>query len=176
MSSSEPWRNPPPAPQLDELRSRIPPNSMFPGWLHAWWPALLCAIMISVLSTDTFSAEHTGTVLSVILHWLKPDMNWRQFDFIHLIVRKSAHFIEYFIFYLLLYRGIRGARQGWHWSWALTAWGIAAFYSILDEVHQMFVASRGPSAWDSLLDSTSAFIGLIVLFLYFRYRKSSAAE
>jgi hypothetical protein len=40
----------------------------------------------------------------------------------------------------------------------------------------MFVASRGPSAWDSLLDSTSAFIGLIVLFLYFRYRKSSAAE
>jgi VanZ family protein len=75
-----------------------------------------------------------------------------------------------------LYRGIRGAREGWHWSWAFAAWGIAAFYSILDEVHQIFVASRGPSPWDSLLDSTGAFLGLIALFLYFHFRKSAKTE
>jgi VanZ family protein len=176
MSTSEPWRNPPVPPQLDELRSRVPPQSMIPGWLRAWWPALVWAVIISLLSTDTFSAEHTGLVLQGILHWLLPQLTAEQFEFVHHVVRKSAHLTEYFIFYVFLYRGIRGARQGWHWSWAFMAWFIAAGYSALDEIHQSFVASRTASPWDSLLDSTGAFISMIVLFLMYRYRRLSRTK
>jgi VanZ family protein len=90
-------------------------------------------------------------------------------------VRKSAHFSEYFIFYVTLYRGIRGSRNGWHWSWAISAWVIAAVYSALDEIHQSFVASRTASPWDSLLDSTGAFVAMLTLFvIYWVIRKTDS--
>lgn len=152
---------------------------MIPNWVRSWWPAILVAILISVLSTDSFSAEHTGTVFSKLLSWLGFHLSEDQFEFVHHIIRKSAHFTEYFVFFLTLYRGIRGVRAGWHWSWAITAWFIAAVYSALDEIHQSFVASRTASALDSLLDSTGAFVAMIVLFLYFRFvrsRKPAAAD
>lgn len=173
MPSTEPWRNPRPAPQLDELRSRIPPHSVIPAWLRAWWPALLWAAVIFSASTDTFSSANTGTVLERLLGWLTISITEDQFDSLHHIIRKSAHFTEYFVFYLLLFRGIRSGRPGWHWSWAFYAWFIAAAYSALDEIHQSFVASRTASVWDSLLDSVGAFFGLIVIFLLYRLLRRS---
>ncbi len=171
MSSSEPWRNPRPAPSLDEVRFRVPPKSLIPAWLHAWWPALLWGAVIFTASTDTFSSEHTASVIGTALHWFVPHLSAATFEMIHFFIRKTAHLTEYFIFYLLLYRGIRGARIGWHWSWAFTAWLIAAAYAALDEFHQSFVASRTASVWDSLLDSAGALIALLVLFLLYRLRR-----
>jgi VanZ family protein len=170
LAGSEAWRNPRSSPEFAGLRSRIPPRSLFPDWLRAWWPALLWAAVIFLASTDSFSSEHTASVFEPLLRWLVPALTTGQFDKIHYVIRKSAHFTEYFIFFLLLYRGLRGVRRGWHLSWALFAWFIAAAYSALDEIHQSFVASRGASAWDSLLDSTGALIALIVIFLFYRFR------
>lgn len=176
MTTSEPWRNPRPAPDLDEVRYRMPPNSLLPPWLRAWWPALLWAAVIFTLSTDTFSSYHTSKVIDPILHWLFPFLSSNQIDTIQHLIRKSAHFTEYFIFFLLLYRGIRASRVGWRWSWGLGAWFLAAVYSCLDEIHQSFVASRGASAWDSLLDSTGALVALFVVFLFFRFFRRPGAE
>ncbi len=169
MSGSEPWRNPRPAPPLGELRARVLPQSMIPGWLRAWWPAILWSVVIFSASTDSFSSAHTGVVLWPILHWLFPSMTEDQFELMHLYARKSAHITEYFIFYLLLFRGMRGDRKGWYWTWAFGAWFIAAAYSALDEIHQSFVASRTASPVDSLIDSTGALLALIVVFLFYRY-------
>jgi VanZ family protein len=53
---------------------------------------------------------------------------------------------------------------------------IAAVYSGLDEFHQVFVPSRGPSPWDSLLDSTGALVALLTLFfLYRRFQRARAS-
>ena len=145
---------------------------MIPGWLRAWWPALLWCSVIFMASTDSFSVQHTGSVLATILGWLLPNLSADQFEHIHHVVRKSAHFVEYFVLYWLLFRGFRGDRRGWRWSCASAALGIAAIYAVLDELHQVFVASRGPSVWDSLLDSTGAFAALVVMFLYFRFFRS----
>jgi VanZ family protein len=106
-----------------------------------------------------------------LILWLYPSISPDALELAHHIIRKSAHFTEYFIFFLLLYHGIRATRQDrqpWHWSWALAAWFIAAVYSAFDEIHQIFVPSRGPSPWDSLLDSTGALFALLVLFLLYR--------
>ena len=174
MSTSEPWRNPPPAPNLDEVRYRVPPKSLPPPWLIAWLPALLWAVVIFLASTDTFSAYHTGRYIEPALRWLFPFLSAHSVELLHAFIRKGAHFAEYFIFYLLLYRGIRAGRAGWHWSWAFYAWFIAAAYSALDEIHQSFVASRFASPWDSLLDSTGAFAALLVLFLFYRRSRRPA--
>jgi VanZ family protein len=165
-----PWRNPRPAPQLAEIQSRLGPSRAW-DWLKAWWPAIAWACVIFSMSTDTFSAEHTASVFEPILRWLMPTLTKVQFHSIHYFIRKSAHFSEYFVFCLLLYRGVRGERKGWRWSWGLAALSCAAGYSILDEIHQAFVASRTASAYDSLLDSAGAFVAFATLWLWFRFRR-----
>ncbi len=173
MPGSEPWRNPRPAPALEEIRARVPAKSMIPGWLRAWWPAVVWGCLIFAASTDSFSAAHTGSILGTILHWFHRDLTEDQFDFIHHVIRKTAHFTEYFVFYLLLFRAFRGDRHGWKLSWASAALFVAAAYSALDEIHQSFVASRTASVWDSLLDSTGAFAALIIVFLFYRCFRAS---
>lgn len=172
MSPTEPRRDPNLAPQTDDSQPSAPRRFATPAWLRAWWPALLWAAIISVLSTDSFSSERTSLVIEPILRWLYPAISGDTLDLVHHFIRKSAHFIEYFIFFLLLYHGFRASRRNgraWNWSWALIAWLIAAVYSCLDEIHQIFVPSRGPSPWDSLLDSTGALFALFVLFLLYRW-------
>jgi VanZ family protein len=149
---------------------------MIPAWLRAWWPAVLWAVFIFTMSTDTFSAEHTGRVIEPLVHWLFPLLTADQLDLVNYCIRKTAHFSEYFVFCLLLYHGVRGRRRaGWHWTWALTALFIAAGYSALDEIHQAFVASRTSSAYDSLLDSAGAFVAVGFLWLWF-HRPSAKAS
>ena len=164
--AEQPWRNPRPAPELSEVRRHLPARWFVPPVIKAWWPALVWAGLIFFLSTDTFSAAHTGTVLASVLRWIAPSLSPGQFETIHYFIRKTAHFTEYFIFCLLLFRAVRGERTGWRWTWALAALSIAACYATLDEIHQAFVASRTASPWDSLLDSTGAFVALFVVFAY----------
>ncbi len=176
MPSNEPWRNPRAAPELDELRARVPAKSLIPAWFRAWWPAVLWAVVVFFASTDIFSSDNTSHIIVPLLHWLFPFLQAEQLEYAHHLIRKSAHFTEYFIFCLLLYRGIRAGQRGWRLSWGLYAWLIAAVYSMLDEVHQSFVASRTASPWDSLLDSTGAFFGLIVVFLFYGLRRGTREE
>jgi VanZ family protein len=167
----QPWRNPRPAPRLSEVRPRIRELPVIKS-LAAWWPALLWAAVIFFMSTDTFSAEHTGSIIEPILRWIYPAITSEQFETVHFFTRKCAHFTEYFVFALLLFRGIRRGRPGWRWSWGLLALFAAAVYAALDEIHQAFVASRTASPYDSLLDSTGALVAILFLFLWFRRRSA----
>jgi VanZ family protein len=144
-------------------------------WIYSWWPVLVWAAVIFSMSTDTFSSDHTASIIEPVLRWLLPSLTAEQFDTIHHYFRKSAHFTEYFIFCLLIYRSVRGERIGWRWTWGLFALGVAAGYSVLDEIHQAFVASRTASPYDSLLDSIGAFFAVAVLWLWFRLRPSPPA-
>ena len=138
------------------------------NWLRAWWPALLWAAFIFVMSTDPFSSEHTKSFFEPIIRWLAPSLTALQLERIHHYIRKSAHFTEYFVFGSLLFRAIRGPRTGWRWSWGLIALLIAAAYSASDEFHQVFVPGRMASPYDSLLDTVGATFAILVHYLWFR--------
>lgn len=175
MSDPQPWRNPRAAPRLQELQPNLH-RHLIPGWLRAWWPAFVWAGVIFTFSTDSFSSEHTAKLLGPLVRWLFPSLTPHQFALVHHFIRKSAHFTEYFIFYLFIFRGIRGSHAGWRWGWGLPAWFIAAGYSCLDEIHQAFVASRTASPYDSLLDSIGALFAFGALLLWFHFHKPEPAE
>jgi VanZ family protein len=124
----------------------------------------LWSTVIFSFSTDTFSSEDTQGVIIDILHTLVPHAPLSTLLTLHDVIRKCTHVGEYFIFGVLLFRAIRAPRQGWDWRWALLAILIAAFYASSDEIHQIFVPSRGASALDALLDTGGA--GLAQFFLW----------
>jgi VanZ family protein len=172
VSDLQPWRTPRPAPRLPEMQPGLH-KLLIPRWLRSWWPAVAWACVIFTLSSDSFSSEHTASLLSPVVRWLFPHLTENQFSLIHHIIRKSAHFTEYLIFCLLIYRGVRGDRKGWRWTWGISALSVAAGYSIFDEIHQAFVASRTASPYDSLLDSLGAFFALGALYFWFRLRRTA---
>jgi VanZ family protein len=136
--------------------------------MRAWWPAVVWAAIMFVASTDAFSAQNTGRILAPILRWFYAGITQEQLDLANYIVRKGSHLAEYFVLYVLVYRGLSNRRARWRLSWALGAWLTAAVYAALDEFHQSFVASRTSSPWDSLLDSSGALIALCVVFVVLR--------
>jgi VanZ family protein len=144
--------------------------------LKYWLPAIGWAILISWASTDLFSSSHTSRFIIPALHWLLPFANGETLKQLHFLIRKSAHFTEYFAFSFLLLRAVREAHSGWQLRWAIVALAIAAGYSALDEFHQSFVSSRTASPWDSLLDTTGAAVAQFVLWLWFRLHDKKSVE
>lgn len=80
-------------------------------------------------------------------------------------VRKGAHMTEYFLlavavsFPLYVY-GVRGI-----WL-ILTAGFICVAFAAGDEFHQSFVADRGPSVRDVMIDSAGAGIGILFVQIF----------
>ena len=136
------------------------------SWLKRWWPALVWAVVISTFSTGLFTSENTSRIIVPILHWLFPHAAMQTLDWIHHIIRKSAHFIEYFILSLLILRGIRGGRRETHLRWAVIAVIIVAAYASLDEIHQIFVPGRTAAVTDVLLDTSGGITAQIVAALF----------
>ena len=127
--------------------------------LKQWWPAVVWAIVIWVFSTELFSTESTSRILFPILKWFFPNASTSTLWAIHGVIRKAAHVAEYCVFSVLLLRGVRGKESGWRWTWGLATLAMLAGYAALDEVHQLFVASRGASGWDVLLDTFGGAVG-----------------
>jgi VanZ family protein len=133
------------------------------NWLRRWWPALVWAIVISLFSTHTFTAENTGHVIIPILHSIFPSASADSLERMHFFIRKSGHFTEYFIFALLVLRGIRVGHRalGLHWVLAMALLVVAA-YASLDEFHQSFVPGRTAAVRDVMIDTTGGASSLLI--------------
>jgi VanZ family protein len=141
-----------------------------------WLQAAAWACLISTFSTDPFSSQHTSAYLIPLLHWLFPHAAAGTLELMHTVIRKMAHLTEYFIFSILLLRGLRGKDRGWQLRWAVWAVVIAAGYASIDEFHQVFVPSRHASPWDALLDTAGASVAQVVLWLWYLPKGDVAAD
>ena len=133
-------------------------------------PAIFVMVMIFRFSaqTGTESAKLSLTVSRYVVSGtehcfgirLTQEQLEQAIEQIHYYVRKLAHMAVYFIlavsvaFPLYVY-GVRGI-------WLLLVAGVICVgYAGLDEYHQSFVAGRGPSAKDVVIDSIGVFLGII---------------
>ena len=81
---------------------------------------------------------------------------------ISIIVRKTAHFMEYFILGILLFLNLRL----YNLDNKLIIGIIFCFiYAVSDEVHQIFIDGRTPKLLDIFIDTLGASLSLFILSL-----------
>ena len=137
-----------------------------------WLAPLVWMSIVLVASSDVFSSEHTGSVLSVFLGWLPA----AYFDFLHLAIRKLAHLSEYGVLTFLFFRAWRGPAAGWSMLWARRAFACCLAVAAIDEFHQSFVPSRTSKVQDVLIDVCGGMLALLIThWLTSRKRSASAA-
>ena len=133
-------------------------------FLKNWLPVIVWVGVIFLGSTDLMSAEHTSRFIVPFLRWLKPDISAETLASIHFIVRKCTHVGEYAILALLLLRAatlITNSKRSIPILY-LSVLGVSLIVAATDEFHQTFVASRGASVQDIMIDSSGAVLGLVI--------------
>lgn len=88
---------------------------------------------------------------------------------ITVIVRKSAHFLEYAALGAMVYFGLRGFGDDKKQGRRIVFSGLfGGLYAATDELHQYFVPGRACMAADVLIDMCGAFFGAVVMLLLCR--------
>lgn len=139
------------------MQSR-PEQAACGGRLQRW----LCfaaagAVALGIFCFSAQTGEQSGGISDRIAAFLCTGLGL-PLDVMGHFVRKTAHFMIYF----LLGLSLGGALGTWPWgAGRRLALGtvLCALYAASDELHQSFVAGRGPSPADVLLDSCGAAVG-----------------
>jgi VanZ family protein len=140
------------------------PYEQMRRFLKNWLPVMVWVGVIFLGSTDLMSADHTSRFIVPFLRWLKPDISAETLASIHFIVRKCTHVGEYAILALLLLRAatlMPNSKRSIPILY-VSVWGVCLFVAVTDEFHQTFVASRGASVRDIMVDSSAAVLGLLI--------------
>lgn len=123
--------------------------------------------------SQSLSDKITYQVINII----KPDYNQLDpvnkeayFQKISKVVRKTAHFTEFFILgglfagLIATFEKIRKLARGKLYLILISA-GISLVYAIVDEVHQGFVKGRTPKVVDVVIDFSGALVAILIFVL-----------
>lgn len=91
-------------------------------------------------------------------------VDWQDFT-----LKKTAHFIEYFVLAVLLFRSFRYTVAASLKVLLLVTFTITILYATSDELHQSFVPGREPHIRDVTVDTLGALTA--IWLIYYRFRK-----
>ena len=145
-------------------------------FLKYWLLPVIWMTVIFSASGDSHSFQHSSRIIAPLLHWLFPNMPQHQVEAIVTFIRKCAHLTEYailaFLFWRALRRPVKRDPRPWSWRQAGAAVLLVAVYASTDEFHQRFVPTRDASVRDVLIDTTGAILGMLFLWVIWRWRRS----
>ncbi|KRQ85810.1 VanZ like family protein [Caloramator mitchellensis] len=128
-----------------------------------WVLVFIWAAIIFIFSSQ--NGEMSSENNKFILHILKTmglDINLILDGHADFIIRKAAHFTEYFILYSLLFKAFS---EDFSFKNSLIFSIIFTFlYSSSDEFHQSFVPGRAPSFKDVLIDTAGGVMALLLIY------------
>jgi VanZ family protein len=139
--------------------------------LISWIPTLAWLCLLALFSTDTFSAEHTGSILEKVLRAFFGEISRQRFEAIHFLIRKSAHFCSYgalSAFAFFSWRATFTALKAWSVRWSGLALLLTLVAASADEFHQSFLPSRTASPRDVMLDMVGALFFQIAIAIVLR--------
>jgi len=91
------------------------------------------------------------------------------------IVRKAAHFTEYFILYILLYRAMNTKKNA-DIKIFIGAILVVFLYACSDEFHQAFVPGRVCAFRDVLVDTCGGLTAFLFMFIRIIFKKNSTLK
>lgn len=119
---------------------------------------LFVVLWMSVIFVmSSFNANESSEQSNIIVELIVSIFNFNNIELISLIVRKLAHFIEYFILGLLVFNMIRCYDKKIY-----IAIIICILYAVSDEIHQLFVVGRSCKIMDMLIDSMGSVSGILL--------------
>lgn len=128
---------------------------------------LLIIWMILIFVMSSFNADISSNQSGIIVSFISKIFNINNIELLSLIIRKMAHFLEYFILGILMLNVIINYNKKIYLSYIFSI-----LYACLDEVHQLFVNGRSGQITDVLIDSTGIILG-ILLYRIIRYKKKN---
>ena len=136
-------------------------------------PIILWTGVIFYLSSDNGSLTETSRFVGPLLRFLFPTAPEETIQAYHAVVRKSAHFFEYAVLALLVFRAMIPTYPASRLRFLIPV-AAAALVAVVDELNQSFEASRTGSPWDVALDISGAVTMVIVLAVVTRmWRRKS---
>lgn len=108
-----------------------------------WLPSLIWMLLIFIMSSRTTVQAST--------------VDWQDF-----FIKKTAHFIEYFILNALLLYSLKKTTPLHYPRLIFTALVLTVLYAISDELHQTFVAGREGRPRDVFIDSFGASVSALL--------------
>lgn len=127
-----------------------------------WILLILWMLFIFIMSQQSGeNSSEQSRIVILIFSSLGIDINGYFGELSTFIIRKAAHFTEYFILFVLAYRTIKLYYQN-RKSIILTI-VFVFIYASSDEIHQYFVPGRGPAFRDVLIDTSGGvFAGICI--------------
>lgn len=136
--------------------------------LFVW---MICIFAFSSQNAED-SSQTSGGIVDFVIKIVCPEYNSMPTaeqvsiaDTVSFIVRKTAHFTEYFILGLL---SVLSAITFSKYKIKFRASGAFLFcvlYSISDEIHQYFVPGRACRFFDMLVDSSGSLLAIVIVTL-----------
>lgn len=113
------------------------------------------------LQSGDESGKLSGGIVAWVVELLFPE-DFAHVEFVHFLIRKAAHFTEYFILGVLMSLTVREAK----WSRSLLkAWALGTCVACCDETIQLFSDGRAGQITDVMLDSSGVLTGCVILAL-----------
>ena len=123
------------------------------------WALLLSwMIIIFLLSHQPYSGETTHSIVEKVL----PVLDKESINTINFIIRKLAHFTEYFILTHLLYSLLKEYSKDKR-KIIIISIAICLLYAITDEIHQLYIPGRTAKLKDIMIDTTGGIFYIALL-------------
>lgn len=134
------------------------------------WTILSIVWIMIIFSFSLQNGDESGKLSGGIVAWvvdlLFPE-DFAHVELVHFLIRKAAHFTEYFILGVLLSMTVREA----NWTRPLLKpWILGTLVACCDETIQLFSEGRAGMITDVMLDSSGVLTGCVImtfLVLYF---------
>ena len=111
--------------------------------------------MIFIFVMSSFDATSSSNQSNFIVDIITSIINIKDIGLLSLIIRKLAHFIEYFILGILVINFITRYDKK-----IIIAILLCIIYATSDEIHQIFVTGRSCQIIDIMIDSLGSIMGI----------------
>lgn len=111
--------------------------------------------MIFIFVMSSFDATSSSNQSNFIVDIITSIINIKDIGLLSLIIRKLAHFIEYFILGILVINFITRYDKR-----IIIAILLCIIYATSDEIHQIFVPGRSCQIIDIMIDSLGSIMGI----------------